>query len=544
MRRRYPAEAGYTFDMRLRKARIPLCAGALLGIGFIIPALWWCSFLGLALFLDASFKASSVRSAAIVGGVTGIVWYGIMLAPTFWGILPLDWFGIDSVALQILAVSFSWALASFVPVVGVVLLSVILFRIDARGGASSWSSLLYVPALWVLTEWVSAFLVSIASFGPGASIDGDFFFGATGYLVANDIVLLQIARLGGIYGLSLLVALIGTLIYIALRGKRRLDRIVAASCIAAALCAVLILHLIGFPKPAPTDGLQPLTVAVMSRYVPPRLRPTPAQAESDFENAYQFVKSLRGVDLLVFPEDTAFLRATQDGSHDAAIKSLGLLGTGSSSPLVIDSDDMHASDGRLLSRVSYAEGDSVTYGYKQMFMPFGEYIPYLYRGILTVAGGRQLLDTITAVRGYAPGPSGGFGIIHGALIAVRFCDEAFSPELYRSQVADGANVLVDISSQSWFHESRMIYSQMQNVARVRAAESERPFVQSGNMSPAFVLDAHGRVIAETEWDRPEVLQVPITPERRTTLYTVIGNKIVFILLLLIGVVMGWRYIKR
>ena len=521
--------------MRLRKTLTPLCAGALLGIGFIIPALWWCSFLGVVLFFEASFKAQSLRSAAIAGGVTGILWYGIMLAPTFWGILPLDWFGIDSIAMQIIAVSFSWALASFVPALGVALLSVILFRIDAKGKLETYSSLLYVPALWVLTEWVSAFLVSIASFGPGTRINGDFFFGGTGYLVANDIVLLQIARVGGIYGLSLLVALIGTLIYISLRTKRRLDRIVAASCIAALLCTVLILHLSGFPKPAPANGLHPLTVAVMSRYVPPRLRPTQAQAESDFEDAYQLVKPLRGVDLLVFPEDTAFLRVTPDGSHDAAIKALGLLGMASSSPLVIDSDDLLRTDGSLMSRVSFWHGaGDVNYGYKQMFMVFGEYVPYLYRGILTVAGGSQLLDTVTAVRGYMPGPIGGIGIEDGVRIAVRFCDEAFSPELYRSQVSDGANVLVDISSQSWFHESRMIYSQMQNVARVRATESERPFVQSGNMSPAFVLDAHGRVLAETEWGRPEVLQVPIMPQSGKTMYVMVGEKILMLPILVIG----------
>jgi apolipoprotein N-acyltransferase len=513
-----------------------LGAGLLIGIGFIIPAAWWCSFLGVALFIEAASKAPSLRSAAFAGGATGILWYGLVLAPTFWGVLPLDWFGIDSIAMQILAVISSWALATFISAIELAMLGAILFRIAAKGSAGPWGSLLYVPALWVLMEWVSAFLISVIGYGPGARINGDFFFGATGYLVANDIVLLQIARIGGIYGLSFLVASGGTLIYIALRARRLLDRIVAASCIAAITCIVLILQLSGFPKPAEAAGMHPLTVAVMSRYVPPRLRPTQSQAESDFEDAYQSVKGLQGIDVLVFPEDTAFLRATADGSHDEAIRSLDQIGTGSSSPLVIDSDDLLRADGSLVSRVSFWHGPrDVRYGYKQMFMVFGEYVPYLYRGILTIAGGSQLLDTVTAVRGYMPGPAGGIGIAEGARIAVRFCDEAFSPELYRSQVADGANVLVDISSQSWFHESRMIYSQMQNVAKVRAAESERPFVQSGNMSPAFVLDEHGRVEGETEWGRPEVLQAQILPESGETAYVIVGEKILMLPVLVIGI---------
>ena len=530
--------------MRLRKECIALCAGALLGVGFIIPSVWAFSILGVALLINEILATQSWHKAGLISGIGGFIWYALVLAPTFWGVLPLDWFGIEGLPMQVLAVALSWLLSALVPAFGTMFFGMGIYLWKSRTCAD----LILIPALWVLSEWIGAFLISIVSAGPGSLLGAHFTYGALGYLLANDIVLLQAARIGGIYALSFMAAFAGALIYITLTTRSKRMRTALFVLAAVIVLAWAILRLGGFPSSMHAPSGQSFHVAIMSRYVPPRLRPTQAQAESDFEDAYQFVKPLRGVDLLVFPEDTAFLRATPDGSHDAAIRGLGLLGMASSSPLVIDSDDLLRTDGSLMSRVSFWHGPSdVTYGYKQMFMPFGEYMPYLYRGILTVAGGRELLDTVTAVRGYMPGPIGGIGIEDGVRIAVRFCDEAFSPELYRSEVADGANVLVDISSQSWFHESRMIYSQMQNVAKVRAAESERPFVQSGNMSPAFVLDAHGRVLAETEWGRPEVLQVPIMPQSGKTLYVMMGERILMLPILIIGILiilMGMKSKKQ
>ena len=56
---------------------------------------------------------------------------------------------------------------------------------------------------------------------------------------------------------------------------------------------------------------------------------------------------------------------------------------------------------------------------------------------------------------------------------------------------------------------------MQNVAKVRAVESRRWYIQSGNMVPAFAVDSYGQVVGETEWGTSQVLSVraPVLEER-------------------------------
>jgi apolipoprotein N-acyltransferase len=90
----------------------------------------------------------------------------------------------------------------------------------------------------------------------------------------------------------------------------------------------------------------------------------------------------------------------------------------------------------------------------------------------------------------------------------------------------------------------MIYSQMQNVAKVRAVENDRWFVQSANMSPAFVLDNHGEVIAESEWNIPSVLQVPVAPRLNQTLYTKIGEGFVALLVVVVGMLFASSYFYK
>jgi apolipoprotein N-acyltransferase len=398
-------------------------AGVLLGIGFLFPIMWWCGFFGVALFLTFLLRARSLRQAGTIGGLVGVIWYFLVLAPTFLGVFPLDWFGIQNTWLQLFAIACTWFFAALVPAIGTIFFALAVYAFKQ----TNWKALIIVPSLWVISEWISASVVGFIGAGPSSLLGAHFTYGALGYLLANDSVLLQSASFGGIYALSFILVCIGTLVYVAVWQKEK--RKVLLCGLSGLFLLWGAMHLLGFPG-QDVSGVRPLSIAVISRYVAPELHPSAAESEVNFESVYQQIQLLRNIDVLVFPEDTAFLRDIQDSAHTVAMAHVFTLGIGSTSPLLIDTNDIRLDNGTLQSQVWYAKGmNDVVYGYKQMFMPFGEYMPYLYRFTLQSVGGTQLLNAITEVRGYAPGPVGGMGEIRGVRVAARFCDEVFSPTL-------------------------------------------------------------------------------------------------------------------
>ncbi|HET8580848.1 MAG TPA: nitrilase-related carbon-nitrogen hydrolase [Candidatus Paceibacterota bacterium] len=519
-------------------------AGLLLGAGFVAAPAWWLVFPGFALMLFAVSRANALHSAILSGCVLGFLLYGIALIPDITATLPLDWFGITDGAFEIAAAGGAWLLAGGILAIGPAAFGA-LWHWYASRSAPPLSHLIVAPAAWVLAQWLASVCFGIVSAGPGTFLGSGFTFAGLGYLLANDPALLQAAWLGGIYALSFVAAGIGTLIYLAwsANGKRTRAALVIITVLLAAWLVgghIFIAREAAAESDARSRG-NAIAVAAVSRYVPPRFSVSAADDDADFESVLGEIAPLRGIGVLVLPEDTAFLRTLNDGAHAAVLPFIAQIGIGGAGPLIIDSEDIRQADGSLRSRVSYYSGpDDISYGYKQMLMPVGEYVPYALSAMIRMIGGEALLEKVGIVRAYAPGPSGGSATTHGAVFAVRFCDEVLSPSLYRADVRAGANILVNISSQSWFHGSPVVFAQMLEAARVRAVESRRWFVQSGDMSPAFALDAYGQLMLQTPDGVAAAAIADAVPRSDMTPYARAGEGVLAIpLLLLIGC--AWLY---
>ena len=88
------------------------------------------------------------------------------------------------------------------------------------------------------------------------------------------------------------------------------------------------------------------------------------------------------------------------------------------------------------------DGDIVARHEKQFLIPVGEYMPYIIATLLRVTGQSQALEinesTQTIKRGEHKEPTVNVG---GRSIGALACSAAIAPELYRSMVAQGAEVL-------------------------------------------------------------------------------------------------------
>ncbi|GFK95155.1 Apolipoprotein N-acyltransferase [Fundidesulfovibrio magnetotacticus] len=126
---------------------------------------------------------------------------------------------------------------------------------------------------------------------------------------------------------------------------------------------------------------------------------------------------------------------------------------------------------------------------KEHLVPFGEYAPFgedipLLSSLLQGVGG------FTPGRTTAPLRSGRLAM--GMLI----CYESIFPELAQERVANGANVLVNISNDAWFGRSAAPRQHLE-LATLRAVEQGRYLLRATNTGYTALLDPRGRVSGET-----------------------------------------------
>lgn len=505
-----------------RQSLAVLCSGLLLGIGFVFSGfpLYPLAFVGAALFIIISTKAPSQKSAFFKGWAIGLIFYVLVFANITIGSFPIDWIGIENVVLQLFTIAVVWFLVSLAMAIGYGILGWLIFIFKT----SSWMNILTIPLLWVVCEMLSVWFFSLITFGPGTLFGGHFTLGFVGYLFANNLAVLQLASLGGVYLLSFTLVAIGTLIATwwtrTPKDKKwgRYGVVLLSSIFFLIISGIIYSNLPSSHIIEKTSDT--VNVAAISRYADISFDDDPIYWDERYIELRELITPLRDIDVLVFPEISAFLMTAnyKKDNLSTTLKEINNEGV-----LLVDSANIIAADATLRSVATYYIDNKVVTSEKQFLVPFGEYLPYLYVLPMRIFGQSEMVEEIISTRGYKPGINNKDPEINGATVAVRFCDELLSPSLYQKQVKNGATVLVNMSSFSWFHGSNLIYKQIQNIAKVRAVENGRWYAQSGNMAPAFILDNHGRVVIESEPNLPSVVQATVPNLKKQTLYNLLSK---------------------
>jgi apolipoprotein N-acyltransferase len=158
-----------------------------------------------------------------------------------------------------------------------------------------------------------------------------------------------------------------------------------------------------------------------------------------------------------------------------------------------------------------ARGETLAWYDKEHLVPFGEYVPL----------GKWLPFLTRLVPGeyeFRPGrntePLRSGPLALGTLI----CYEAIFPELAQKQVAQGANVLVNISNDAWFGRSSAPVQHL-HLAVLRAVEQGRALIRCTNTGISAFIGPDGRMETTTKLfttAAPRKKDVPLLTE--TTFY--------------------------
>jgi apolipoprotein N-acyltransferase len=476
--------------IRLRPWLLSLTTGLALIAAFPNFNLEFLAWVALAPLLAAIDRAPGMGRAAALGFVSGFVFFA---GTHYWiRLVMLNYGGLGQATAALVYVAFAAVLGLFFA--GFAVLARPILRLPAGlllGG---------LPALWVAFELARAHLLTGLPFL------------LLGYAVAGHLLLAQLARFGGVYLLSFVVALFNAGVLLLIREPRNRKR---GMWLVAALFALALLTLGAILLPTPPA---PETAYLVQAQAMPEERWTIAEthrlmAELEQRVLAAWARNQARAGLVLFPEIPASLYYYDDQVLRAQLERLA---RNLQSPVLVNaiafagpSRDKPYNSALLVGPEGELEG---RYD-KIHLVPFGEYVPW--RKLFSFAG------KITAEVGdFAPGTAPvvlGKGRKLGPLI----CYEEIFPELVRRFTARGAQVLVNISNDAWYGDSAA-RDQLLLMARLRAVENGRWLLRATNTGITAAIDPYGRVRASPP-DRRAVYPVHFGYLTGETPYVAFGH---------------------
>jgi apolipoprotein N-acyltransferase len=444
--------------------------------------------------LDESQKLMAARpmQGFLLGYACGVLWY---LGTCYWVYDTMHQYGglASPIAL--------FALLLFALYLGLYHGAFGLFiSLLARKDSYNRLALVSAPFLWVAIELART------------RVSG-FPWNLLGITQVDNVPLTRIATVTGVYGLSFEILLVNVAFaaaFLVHRSKRKM-------LLLASLAAAFVLQAGRWivPPPIPADR----TAVLLQQNLP--VAETESWTQDHFQSTLREFASLslnpqppptQPPDLIIWPESPAPFQ-TNDPYFRSAISTFAQQShawviVGSTG---VDSTTTVFNSAALVSPTGEWDG---RYN-KIHLVPFGEYVPF--RSLFSFASGlTQAVGTFTKGTSRAPLKAG------DSELGVFICYESIFPNEVRQLVAQGAQVLVNISNDGWYGDSGA-WAQHLNQARMRAVENHRWLLRDTNTGLTASIDPYGRVVAHLERKTRAALAAPYARTDVTTFYSQHGD---------------------
>ena len=433
----------------------------------------WLQLLALGLLAWLLGRCTTARQGGLLGWTFALAW----LSGTFWWLfVAMHTYGGLAAPLAVLAILLlAGVLALYYAGVSACFVAVAPVN-------QAWSAILFA-SLWMLAEMARG--IWFTGFGWGGSgyahVDG--LAGAASYV--------------GVYGVG---ALAGFTAYVLMAW---LTRPLGAGSwrLAALLVPVALVPVFGgggFSTAAPT-----LSVALLQGNIPQDEKFQPGSGVADALRWYGDQLQVNQASLVVAPETAIPVLISQlpPGYWDAVARSFtqgrqaALIGIPLGTPAqgytnaVLGLKPAPAKSAASATRgVESANGEAVYRYDKHHLVPFGEFIPPLFRWFTEMMniplGDFNRGDVGQASfewQGQRLAPNVCYEDLFGEVLGQRFIDPDQAP-----------TVFVNVSNIGWFGNTVAIDQHLQ-ISRMRALEFERPMIRATNTGATVIIDHTGRV---------------------------------------------------
>jgi apolipoprotein N-acyltransferase len=494
-----------TMQMRIDSDGFPMAAaaagGLLLTAAFpklSLDMLVWVALVPILFFL----RDLSAKKGFRIGFTAGLVHYLTLL---YWLVGTMDTYG---QLPFVLSVSILFCLAAYLALYFALFCAAIT-RLTRRPSVF----LIGAPALWVSLEYLRTHLLS------------GFPWGLVGYTLFKRLSMIQIADLAGVYGVSFVIVLVNAAVTLILQRKRAWPtRPVSGPLVmGVAVSAVLVMvwgygtwrigHFASVEK-----QVSGVPVAVVQGNIDQARKWDPAFQAATVDKYIRLSRLTlaQHPDLVVWPETaTPFYLFSEPALTDRVMDAIGQCGTdfliGSPSFSIDGKTYAYHNSAYLIG----ASGQLLGKYDKVHLVPFGEYVPL--KKYLPFLG-----KIVAQVGDFRPGTKGKTLPWGHRQIGMLICYELIFPDLARSMVRNGADILANITNDAWFSTSSGPYQHF-SMAVFRAVENRRSLVRAANTGISGFVFPTGSIHEETALftDDERVCRIPI--ETSVSFYTRSGD---------------------
>jgi apolipoprotein N-acyltransferase len=435
--------------------------------------------------LFVAWRDARVRGRAGLAFIAGAVYHAILVSWTWY-------FGAVAIVPLVAALAGYWALA---------------------GAAAGWFA-----SRGMRSPWLTAALFVLADAAVARFPLQGFSWGEAGYALHDVPVARDVASVGGLALVTFgVVATNGLLAdaFLALAARRRLASNAALRALGGLVLVAMTTGLIVVARPEPVP-VGPLRVAIVQGN--DKNRDLTAEEEADRylpKSHFALAKGIEDpVDLVIFPESSMDEDPRTDRFLGSNLRRIAI----EHDAWVLANAIADAPDGRALNlNVLYRPDGTIEGTYaKRHLVPYGERVPF-----------RKFLEgKISALReiprDFAPGDEPGLFDVAGYDLATVICFESAFGYQIRPLVRDGAQAIV-VSTNNRSYRRSANSAQHVAIGQMRAAETGRPVVQAAISGISALIDASGRIHAETELFERTRLQGSVTAMRGQTLYVRLGE---------------------
>jgi len=237
-----------------------------------------------------------------------------------------------------------------------------------------------------------------------------------------------------------------------------------------------------------------------------------------------------GAKIVIWPESTVPLSYSSTDFYRQSIEEFSRL---HDVDIILGSIAEDARNANRMWNAAFLVSGGRTIGHydKIRLVPFGEYVPlrkllFFAEKLVHAVGEFEFGTRDTPLAGrYRYGPA--------------ICYEVVYPQITRTQVRHGANVLVTITNDAWY-DGTSAPRQHLNQARLRAIEDDRYLLRAGTTGISAFVDPTGRVIRELPMGRSGIIYADFQARESVTPYVRFGDWFAWVALALVAIALVRR----
>jgi len=397
-------------------------------------------------------------------------------------------------------------------------------------------SVIIAPAIWTVLEYLRAHLFS------------GFPWGLWGYSQYQNLSVIQISDITGVYGVSFLILLSNSTIYLIIKWVRFRSSTFPYRYALFTVIIFLAVITYGTVRKNTIHSLSRESSHKVVHLIQGNIEQNQKWDPSYLNKTLCIHKNLTLAavqghsDLVVWPESAVPCYFTAELNSGSLIQKLADL---IEAPIIFGSlsRQSQSSDPDILAYFNSAflslPHKKILHQYnKTHLVPFGEYVPL--RFLFPFAE-----KMVEGIGDFSPGCRYTLFPIPQAKFGVLICYEVIFPDISRKYSQAGADFLVSITNDAWFGRTGAPYQHF-SMAVFRAVENRVSLIRAANSGISGIISPTGKIEAQTPLFVRTFLQglIPINHPHPTTFYSRYGDVSVGLCGIIIALVVLFRGTKK